>query len=42
MGATAVVDACASYRVLLVDLLAAGALPKRTTAALRQRYVLGR
>jgi hypothetical protein len=53
MGAKAVVDACARYRDLLVDLstfaaitledlLAAGALPKRTTAALRQRYVLGR
>jgi hypothetical protein len=51
-GNGAVVDACASYRDLLVDpsafaaltfedLLAAGALPKRTTAALRERYAVG-
>ena len=51
-GNGAVVDACARYRDLLVyrstfaaitleDLLAAGALPKRTTAALRERYLLG-
>jgi hypothetical protein len=51
-GNGAVVDACARYRNLLVDrstfaaitledLLAAGALPQRTTAALRERYLLG-
>jgi hypothetical protein len=51
-GNGAVVDACARYRDLLVDrstfaamtledLLAAGALPKRTTAALRERYLWG-
>jgi len=51
-GNGAVVDACTRYRDLLVDrftfasitledLLAAGALPKRTTAALRERYLLG-
>ena len=47
----AVVDACARYRgfltdqttfaaITLEDLLAAGALAKRTTAALRERYLL--
>jgi hypothetical protein len=52
-GNGAVVDACARYRDLLADrstfdaitledLLAAGALSKRTTAALRERYLLGR
>jgi hypothetical protein len=51
-GNGAVVDACARYRDLLADrstfdaitledLVAAGALPKRTTAALRQRYLPG-
>jgi hypothetical protein len=50
-GNSAVVDACSRYRDLLVDrstfaaitiedLLAAGALPKRTTAALSERYLL--
>jgi len=49
-GNGAVVDACAHYRDLLVDqstfaaitiedLLSAGALPKPTTAALRERYL---
>jgi hypothetical protein len=52
-GNGAVVDACARYQDLLADpstfdaitledLLAAGALPKRTTAALRERYLHGR
>ena len=51
-GNGAIVDACARYRELLVDrstfaaitfedLLAAGTLPKRTIAALRERYLLG-
>lgn len=50
-GNGAIVDACARYRDLLVDrstfaaitledLLAAGALPEPTTAALRERYLL--
>jgi hypothetical protein len=50
-GNGAVVDACASYHDLLVDrstfaaltledLLGAGALSRRTTAALRERYLL--